>query len=473
MRNFDLLFQGAVGDLMEDILQKAVDRMLSEKAEFCDARFQTLRRLQINIVDGGVRSLTEDNTSGVCLRARNHGSWGYASTTSLEQGAVLEAASKAASIARLGKAKGKRIPELKAVRGHFRAEVKINPSSVPLHEKLSLAKDLCEAQKVDNRIVNTNSTYIESYKSSMLLNSFSTCLRWEEMRGRLSCLSVASESARTEVYYDMHDGSGGFEMFKPLDINEMGALCGREAVKMLSARKCPSGEMTCISDPMISGLLAHEVMGHASEADEVVKGRSFLSGVVGREVASDLVTMVDDGTVPGAYGSIPFDDEGTKSSRTTIIEKGVYKGYIHSLETAADLGVAESGNGRAQDPHHRIFVRMTNTFFEEGDWSLEEMLEGVKLGVLTDKAISGMEDPVGGGFEAKALRGFLIENGEIKHMLKGFTLTGKALEILKTTDAVSKEVRLDGGTCGKGVEDYVPVSSGGPYCRSRLILGGG
>jgi TldD protein len=116
---------------------------------------------------------------------------------------------------------------------------------------------------------------------------------------------------------------------------------------------------------------------------------------------------------------------------------------------------------------------MTNTFFEAGDWKLEEMIEGVKHGVLTDRAISGMEDPVGGGFEAKALRGFLIENGEITSMLRGFTLTGKALEILKTTDAVGEMMKLDGGTCGKGIEDFVPVSSGGPHCRSKIILGGG
>jgi len=101
------------------------------------------------------------------------------------------------------------------------------------------------------------------------------------------------------------------------------------------------------------------------------------------------------------------------------------------------------------------------------------MIEGVKFGVLTDRAISGMEDPVGGGFEAQVLRGFLIENGRITDMLKGFAITGKALEILKTTDAVGKEVSLDGGTCGKGIEDFVPVSSGGPHCRSKAILGGG
>lgn len=454
-------------------MQKAVDRMLSEKAEFCDARFQSLSRLNILIVDDGVRSLTEEEVGGVCLRARHLGSWGYASTSSVDKGPVLEAARLAAKIARLGTAKGRNIPEVKAVHGTYKAQVKLHPSSVPLEEKLSLAQDLNKAQKVGPRIVNANSTYAESAKTTMLVNSFSTSLNWEEVRGRVNCMSIASDGTRAEVFYDLKDGTGGFELFKSLDVEEMGSACAKEAVKMLSAKKCPSGELTCISDPMISGLLAHEVMGHASEADEIVKRRSFLTGAVGKKVASDTVTMVDDGTVAGAHGTIPFDDEGTPSSRTVIIDRGEYKGYMHSLETAAEMGVPPTGNGRAQDPHRRVFVRMTNTFFEAGDLSLEEMIEGVKYGVLTDKAISGMEDPVGGGFESKALRGFLIERGEVTDMLRGFTLTGKALEILNTTDAVSKDLRLDGGTCGKGVEDFIPVSSGGPYCRSKIIIGGG
>ncbi|OPX59049.1 MAG: protease TldD [Methanomassiliicoccales archaeon PtaB.Bin215] len=115
---------------------------------------------------------------------------------------------------------------------------------------------------------------------------------------------------------------------------------------------------------------------------------------------------------------------------------------------------------------------MTNTFFEKGDQNLDEMIADVKFGVLTDRMISGMEDPVGGGFEAKALRGYLIENGKVTKLLRSFTLTGNALEILRTGDAVGNKVELDGGSCGKGIEDWVPVSSGGPHCRFKIVLGG-
>jgi TldD protein len=312
----------------------------------------------------------------------------------------------------------------------------------------------------------------EDVRENMLVNSHDKRLSWEEVRSTIMVQSIAHEAGRTEFFYDIRGGSMGFEVVKDTDLEAFGRDVGNEAIKMLSAVKAPSGLVTCITDPAISGLLAHEVMGHASEADEIVKRRSFLTDMVGKKVASPLITMVDDGTVPGARGSIPFDDEGSPSSRTVIIQDGVYRGYMHSLETAAEMGVEPTGNGRAQAYDHRVWVRMTNTFFGKGDQDLEEMIADVKLGVLTDRMISGMEDPVGGGFEAKALRGFLIENGRMTSMLRSFTLTGNALEILSTADAVGKKVELDGGSCGKGIEDWVPVSSGGPHCRFRIVLGG-
>jgi TldD protein len=458
---------------MEDILTKAVRSMEDQGAEFCDARHQMIDRTFIVMVDGGVRTIDNGKLEGVSIRSRINGSWGYASTVDLGNESIMDASARAVVNAKHGTAKGKRIPERKANKAKISALVKIHPSKVPIEEKVAAIKDLDRAQKIDDRVVNVNSVYREEVKNNLLISSFGDSLQWEEVRARLFAQPVAHEGDRTEYYFDLIDGTKGFEMVKEADIMAFGKHAAEEAVKMLKAKKSPSGLQTVISDPMISGLLAHEVMGHASEADEVVKKRSFLSSVVGKKVASPLITMVDDGTVPGAHGSIPFDDEGTPSSRTTIIKDGVYQGYMHSLETAAEMGTRPTGNGRAQDFGHRVWVRMTNTFFDHGDATLEEMLEGVKLGVLTDHMISGMEDPVAGGFEAKALRGFLIENGEVTDMLRSFTLTGSALEILKTTDAVGKEVLFDGGTCGKGIEDFVPVSSGGPYCRSKITLGGG
>jgi len=458
---------------MRDMLQDAIGRMMSEGVDFCDARYQRLDNLSIKVVDGGVRSIKDDSMNGVCFRARVGGSWGYSSTVSLDKEVLLSACLEAPRNARRGTAEGDPLPDRSFDTGIFRARVKSHPIGVPLEEKLSDLMDLDGAQKVEDRIVNSNTEYSEGVKVTTLVNSMGADLEWEEVRTRVVAMAVANEGDRTEFYYEARDGTKGYELVNGLDLNEMGEKTGREAIAMLSAKKPPSGLMTCITDPAITGTLAHEVIGHAAEADEVVKRRSFLTDMVGKRVGSDLITMVDSGTVEGANGSIPYDDEGIPGQSSVLIENGIYMGYMQSLETAAVMDVEPTGNGRAEDYSRRVWVRMTSTYFEPGEWTLEEMVEDIDHGLITDKALSGMEDPVGGGFEAQALRGYLIENGEITNMVRAFAVTGNALEILKTTDAVGKDLKLDGGNCGKCIEDWVPVSTGGAYCRSRMMVGGG
>lgn len=457
---------------MMDQLELAVERMRAEGADFCDARYQVITSTGVAVVDAAVKRISEDRLRGACLRARKRGSWGYATTVDVSKEAMMEATAKAVRNALAGTAQGKLIPDRGGAKADLKAQVKLHPSKVGMDEKVQAALDMDRAQRVDPRIVNSNAMLREEVRENMLVNSHDKRLSWEEVRSTIMVEAVAHEAGRTEFFYDIRDGSVGYELVKETDLEAFGRETGKEAIKMLSAVKAPSGLVTCITDPSISGLLAHEVMGHASEADEIVKRRSFLTDMVGKKVGSPLITMVDDGTFKGARGCIPFDDEGSPSSRTVVIQDGVYRGYMHSLETAAEMGVEPTGNGRAQAFDHRVWVRMTNTFFDKGDQDLDEMIADVKLGVLTDHMISGMEDPVGGGFEAKALRGFLIENGKITNMLRSFTLTGNALNILSTADAMGKKVELDGGYCGKGIEDWVPVSSGGPHCRFKIVLGG-
>jgi len=284
---------------------------------------------------------------------------------------------------------------------------------------------------------------------------------------------VAGEGDRRESALDFRDGTAGWELVKALDLAAFGRDLAQEAVEMLRAGKPPAGLMPVVTDPGVSGLLAHEVMGHASEGDEIVKRRSFLTDQVGKKVGSALVSMYDDGTYPGAHGSIPFDAEGTPAHKTTVIDRGIYRGFLHSLETSGVLKARPTGNGRAQDFGRRVWVRMTNTYFGAGRDKKDEIVEETKAGVLTRKWISGMEDPVGGSFQAVTQSGFRIVKGEVGERVRGMTLTGDALSILKSVDRVSKEIALDGGSCGKGEEDYVPVAAGGPFMRCKIVVGGG
>ncbi len=466
------MMTGQRADDYQDVLESAVGHMQDMGAEFSDARSQTIRVTGVSSMNGELRQLVEKATGGVCLRAWIGGRWGYGTATSFDRADIMSAAASAVANAR-GDGKSDLHLEPASVRRHIDARVRIHPDSVDLSEKISAVLDLDRAQAVDDRVINRMGSYSEEIKDNCLVNSVGSDISWQEVRTLCRAMSVASDGQRMERYYDGPDSTLGFEVVRDTDLEEVGRTTAEEAVATLSAERAPSGHMTVISDPMVSGLLAHEAMGHASEGDEITKRRSFLTGAVGRRVASDVVSMYDDGTVHGAHGSVPFDDEGTPSSRTQIIDHGEYTGYMHSLETASQLGCRPTGNGRSENYGKRVWVRMTNTFFAPGEWDRDELIADTRDGILCDKMVNGMEDPVGGCFEAKCLRGFRIRNGEIAGMVQSFTLTGRSVDILTSADALSREVVLDGGMCGKGIEDWVRVSSGGPYMRARMIVGGG
>ncbi len=456
--------------------EKIVDYLSKKGVDFCDARFEKHHWFTIMIINGEIRSVSMDTLLGVSIRVLVDGSWGYASTTNLSWESIKETGDRAYRLAKsICGTRNKRLElEATTVSKHVKAKIKINPIDVDIKEKLEVLMALDKAQRdADKRVVNSNSAYSESISLFNLSNSLGANISWNEIRTRIVAYPIVAEERKMQSSFFVRDGTKGFELIKELDIEEAGRNVAKESVELLSAKKPPSGLMTVIIDPSVAGVLAHEVMGHASEADEVIKNRSFLTGIIGKKVGSELVTMIDDGTIEGANGTIPFDSEGTESSRTVIIENGVYKGYMHSLETAAEMGVKPTGNGRAQDFNRRIFVRMTNTFFEKGEWRLDEIIEDTKDGLLALKSMGGMEDPVGGGFETRVLMGYVIKNGEKQDLVRGFTLSGKALEILKTVDAVGREFELHGGQCGKGEEDYVYVGIGGPYMRAKILVGGG
>ena len=457
---------------VQDILSKAVDVMRDSGAEFADARSQTIRNIGVSTTNGELRQLVQKSTGGVCLRAWIGGRWGYGTVTSFGKDAIIDAAMEAVRNAS-GERKSDLELEPSTVKCHMGAQVRIHPDSVDLSEKISAAIDVDNAQAIDDRIVNRVGAYSEEVKENCLVNSAGSDISWQEVRTLCRAMAIAADGQRMERYYDGPDSTLGFEVVKDADLELIGRTAADEAIATLGAVRAPSGNLTVISDPMVSGLLAHEAMGHASEGDEITKRRSFLTDAVGRKVASDIISMYDNGTVAGAHGSVPFDDEGTPSSCTRIIENGVYTGYMHSLETASQLGCRPTGNGRAENFGKRVWVRMTNTYFAPGEWDKDELIADTKDGILCDKMINGMEDPVGGCFEAKCLRGYIVKNGEVTDMVQSFTLTGRSVDILCSADALTKEVVLDGGMCGKGIEDWVRVSSGGPYMRARMIVGGG
>jgi TldD protein len=221
------------------------------------------------------------------------------------------------------------------------------------------------------------------------------------------------------------------------------------------------------------GLIAHEAIGHTVEADFVLSG-SIVSTKMGKQIASNLVTLVDSGfsdIVEGAAGTILVDDEGVTANRTEIIKNGVLKSYLHNRETAAEFEVEPTGNARAFEYSDEPLIRMRNTYIEPGDYELDEMIKDVDYGYLLKGPRSGQAD-ANGEFMFGAQEAYLIEKGEVGNLLKGVTISGRALDVLQTVDALSKEFSYDigSGYCGK--KQLAKVDGGGPHLRCEALIGG-
>jgi TldD protein len=290
------------------------------------------------------------------------------------------------------------------------------------------------------------------------------------VRGSVRPIALENGRAKSETF--LRGGVGGREILDALT-PENARKAAEEARELLHAKEPPSGPRTVLLSPSLTGYFAHESFGHGAEADQFVRDRSYLKPLLGKMVAPELLTIVDNGGYPGAWSQIYCDDEGHPAQRTVLVEKGRFVGALHDRDSAAAVGALPTGNTRRSDILSRSFVRMTNTYVEPGESSLEELLEEVRDGVLLESGTSGIEDPLGGLIQVKARKGHLIEHGKVTRLLSSMALSGNVLEFLASIRGLSgkEDFALDTSSCGKGMTDFLPNSAGGPYLLSTAVVG--
>jgi len=348
---------------------------------------------------------------------------------------------------------------------------KIELSDITIEEKLQKIRYIYDyLMKYDERIVNVRIKYIERKMERIFFNNEGCQLRQVIPRIAFYAMPLAKEGSNADYDYYVKSGEIGYEFFDELDNSKLDQIA-EKSLEMLKAELAPSGKHTVILDPQMTGLVAHESFGHGLEADQILRGRSYLKPLLNKKVASDICTICDTPTIENTVGTYFFDDEGIKAGKNILVENGILKDYIYDRRTAAALKAIPKGNGRRQSFAHPVHPRMTNTYFESGDYTLEEMISEINYGVLLVHGYYGMEDPLGGGMQNTSKKGYLIENGVKTKILKAVALTGSVLEVLNNIDAISHDkLAIDGGTCGKGDEDHVPVGSGGSYTRITEAL---
>ena len=306
----------------------------------------------------------------------------------------------------------------------------------------------------------------------LYLNSVAARCSQSICRVRGIVVPVAMEHGRAESDRYIVGGVGGREILDGLRPEGV-RKAADTARAMLHAKSPPSGRANVLLSPSVTGYFAHESFGHGAEADQFVRGRSYLQPLLGSVVGPEILTIVDNGAYAGAWSQIFCDDEGFPAQRTVLVDHGRFTGALHDRATAAALGASPTGNARRSDVFSRSFVRMTNTYVEPGESSFEELVRVAHDGVILESGVGGIEDPQGGQVQVKARMGHRIENGKVTDLVGSMALSGNVLDFLRSIRGISgpPDFELDTGSCGKGRTDLLPNSAGGPYLLSAAVVG--
>lgn len=356
-------------------------------------------------------------------------------------------------------------------RGDFATPTQIDPADLSIQEKLDRCRELHRRLNGrDPRIMNCQIRYLELSEHSIFASQYADLAQRVQRVNLFLVVVVAGEDGQIQYDYTSKSGGAGWEVLNFSD-EEIQRLVD-SAVALLSAERIQPAEYQVIAAPGVSGVICHESFGHGVETDMFLKQRARAAHFIDRAVGSPLVNIVDDPSRPAGYGSYFFDDEGKMASPTQVVENGLFRRGITDFYSATALDIPRSANGRRQDYSRKAYARMSNTYFDEGTSTLEDMLAQVDQGIYLAKWSSGMEDPQGWGIQVTCHYGHEIRGGRLTgRVFSPIGISGYVPDVLQSISAVSTGVSLDAGTCGKGHKESVPVASGGPHLLLKARLG--
>ncbi len=343
----------------------------------------------------------------------------------------------------------------------------------PIEEKLKKVEPVVKfAWSFDKRVVQINITYSDYKQDVVIVNSLGDFVK--DNRENLAFLAhvVVSNGKKVEVGYEVAGGFIGFEFFDNIAPEDIAKKALKRALTQLDAPFAPSGTMPVILSSEAGGTMIHEAIGHGLEADIAGNGLSVYSGKIGEQVASKLVTVIDDSSLAGKRGFYRFDDEGTYSNKNVLVKDGVLKKYMADRLSNLKYGYELTGNGRRQSYEHHPIVRMSNTMIASGDSKPEDIIKSVDKGLFVKKMGGGQVNTVTGDFVFDVMEGYIIKNGVIDNAVSGATLMGNGPDVLKNIDMVGNDLGFGIGTCGKDGQG-VPVSDAQPTLRIPSIVVGG
>ncbi len=462
--------------MTESALDLILGTALERKADYADLYFEYRNAEALALEDSIVNHTSKSVSQGVGVRVCAEDRTGYAYSDEVTVDTMRLAAETARAIAQ---ETGRSIAPVHVgaiVKRHNLYELESTPLDVPVEARARLLSEIdTVARAYDPRVKKVMASFAAEQKVVMIVTSEGKIAADVQPLCRLSVTVIAEDGHNRQV--GTYGGGGRVEWRYFLEgekWREYAREAARQAIVNLDAVDAPAGEMVVVLGHGWPGILLHEAIGHGLEGDFNRKGVSAFSGRIGQRVASELCTVIDDGTIRNRRGSLNIDDEGTPTGRTVLIEKGILRGYMQDRLNARLMKMEPTGNGRRESFAHAPMPRMTNTFMLSGESTPEDVIKSVRNGLYAVSFGGGQVDITNGKFVFSASEAYLIEDGRVTRPVKGATLIGNGPDVLTRVTMVANDMHLDPGigTCGKDGQS-VPVGVGLPTIRIDGITVGG
>ncbi len=474
---------------MHDIINDLIDFASKNGASFIDIRIQKSFASTFVIRNRVVESARNIYSNGAGIRVIVNGSWGFATVNKFDKEKLMEAVKNAISMARGASQLARRkvmLADVDSVEDTVKANVSKDPANIPPEEKLEYSLDVNKAIfDLDNRVKSVQTRYSDEKIIQIYANSDGAYIEQEKIYVYFGSDAMASQNG---VKASVREGFGsikGYDIIYENEVSKFAKIIVDRLKKQLEAKVAKGGVFPAVIGPKVIGLFTHEAFGHLSEADLVLSG-AVTSQKLGQKVASDIVTIIDDGTLPGAFGSFVYDDEGVRSQKTIVVKNGVLVSLLYDRELAKAFemmikqrspnlldffNVKPTGNSRAESFRVPPIIRMRNTYIEPRDYTVEELIEDIKFGYYLVAPLGGQAN-LDGTFQGGTQEAYEIVNGEIKDPVRNMSFSGNTLETLMKIDAIGRDFDIRSGFCGKGQTMYVGI--GGPHVRVKeMMIGGG
>jgi len=453
--------------LLEEILGIAV----STGADFAEVYCERTRNGNIVLIGGAVDGITDEVVSGVGIRAFDGVRTVYGSTSDISREGLIRCARSVAEAIGEGEY-GKKITLCETIFPNIHP-VRRNPATAELREKCDLLREACSAaREYDERIAQVIGNLISVDHTIEIANTEGLLTTDRHVRTRMSVAATASNGTENQSGSCRPGRGMGLEVFELFPPKEIGREAARQAVTNLTADYCRAGQMPVAIENGFGGVIFHEACGHSLEASSVGVGMSQMCGKLGTKVANEKVTAIDDGTIPGAWGSVNIDDEGNPTKRNVLIENGILKSYMVDRLGSRRMGMPVTGNSRRQSYQYEPTSRMTNTYIDNGPDKNEDIIASIEYGLYAKAMGGGSVNPLTGAFNFSVEEGYMIRGGKICEPVRGASLIGTGSQIIQDIDMVGNNLATGQGMCGSS-SGSVPTDVGQPLIRvSNITVGG-